>query len=1655
MAEYTSSIELKAVTRDLDKKLGKVTKDLKGIDAQVQKTQSGFKKMTTQASKGFDKLNKKLKENRAQIAGIAVAVSGIALKGVSDFKKFQSGIAQIATLGVKDLKKVEKQLDNVRKEFGITGAEATKGYYDIISAGAKEGAEALNQLAAATKLAKAGNTDLAGSIDIVTSGMNIFGKSGETASSITDKLFMSVKFGKTTVEELGATFGFVAPVVAAAGLGMSDYAAAMASVTAGGIKTNQATTGLKAVLSNIIKVTPKAAKEAKRLGIEFNVAALESKGFVGFMEEIKEAAGGDVEVLGRLFDSIESINTAAVLTSDKGFASLKRNMESMTDSAGATATALEVVQETADFQFAKFNASLSIMSKNIGAAVVPGLVDLAEAFAPVVDFMANMIAHNPGIVKVTISLTALATSLAFLGGPATIGLVALGGTFVMLLKKFKAFEQGGVAAFELIQLKWSNFIAGFQDMSISEIFQKMFDNSINWISKMMTKIKDKMADLWGFFADPVKEAVDAVDKFFYDLYIAVVGNSYVPDMVEGIKDSIAELWSGFVTPIRQMTERVKTYFEDLAGQDLTPSETIKTMWTDFTTALKEGWDKATAAVKKYWEATKGENQITPTDSETVTGNTVTDFLRSAAVLGVINTLLRGATAATLAWKTATADLGAAGVTPLAGFKEMGKFKFTGLRGEIQRVTQVLRELRAASTDDLAGGNTTDAKTTQRALQNASKLEQAIRKDRIANARTSGQEIIEIRASQQAKILEKLVAEADAKGVKLERGFMSRFFFGDGTMHTFSEKMLGLFRRLGVGFDGLISRLRVFTGGMDSFTTNVQSQRAASANAAVKTADDAVREARKGVTRAGVAKVATPLASPNMAQVDKELAAAEKRLADAEKKLAKATARAEKLNGSAGKIATAITKISELLRSTTASYNTWLVNSATTNRFAMALGQVSGGIAATLKSISVSFSNMKIGSTLASAMKVGKESRKFTTGLNIIAGIMSRAGAAFSTVFEQGAKATRGVAMVGQTVANSKAVSATGKAVVGMANFAKLPQAMRILGVIARKVLIPIFAVVDAFRGFTSTEELQKNLDSEAEEFTFAQKSISAISEAIGNFFGGFLQIGGMIADYFGAEHMAEYLKNIDLAPQVAKFFKGMKNIFDAVVDIMKAIFGTDDEGDGTESAFTTVIKRVGELLSGLLDTFLAITEAFAGIASGDLTLSQAATDIGTALGTFFLDVAQALIDGLAAGIKGLGSWGADLLKDLASGALEWLKEKFTFWGNDDDGAKSEINRNGIKEFNTGGPVFGAGTGTSDSIPAMLSNGEYVINAKQTSKYRSLLEAINGGHKLPGFKTGGEVGKSYQFLQFNRQQSPHADLTGGKGSFNLDRTMTMFVNNLDQTNPKVQQVVEMMTELDAATTNLTESQALEHDYTKRINRLLLELNSETAGLAETTSKAAGSVEKLSESAEVASNAWEGMGATLTAPIKQAFMEGGSIADGLKMGIHNMMRNIAGKFLDRAFAPIEASIDNMLQGFINNIGTSLTNVSGGAGTSAISGSGTLGGFIKSIFMSKGGIVPQYLATGGVASGYGPKGSDTVPAWLTPGEVVLNAGQQKDVANAMGKKGGGSTYVTNNINVSGNVDQRAIDQIKNVIASSPNEVNNAANTGKRNASGIRRSR
>ena len=90
------------------------------------------------------------------------------------------------------------------------------------------------------------------------------------------------------------------------------------------------------------------------------------------------------------------------------------------------------------------------------------------------------------------------------------------------------------------------------------------------------------------------------------------------------------------------------------------------------------------------------------------------------------------------------------------------------------------------------------------------------------------------------------------------------------------------------------------------------------------------------------------------------------------------------------------------------------------------------------------------------------------------------------------------------------------------------------------------------------------------------------------------------------------------------------------------------------------------------------------------------------------------------------------LKGLATAAAKLALLKAAFAG-----AKALV-----KGFAVGGYVQGAGTGTSDSIPAILSNGESVMTAKATSMFSPILSAFNqlgGGVPIVVNNGGSNIG----------------------------------------------------------------------------------------------------------------------------------------------------------------------------------------------------------------------------------------------------------------------------------------------------------------------------
>ncbi len=86
------------------------------------------------------------------------------------------------------------------------------------------------------------------------------------------------------------------------------------------------------------------------------------------------------------------------------------------------------------------------------------------------------------------------------------------------------------------------------------------------------------------------------------------------------------------------------------------------------------------------------------------------------------------------------------------------------------------------------------------------------------------------------------------------------------------------------------------------------------------------------------------------------------------------------------------------------------------------------------------------------------------------------------------------------------------------------------------------------------------------------------------------------------------------------------------------------------------------------------------------------------------------------------------------------------------------------------------------------------------------------------------------------------------------------------------------------------------------------------------------------------------------------------------------------------------------------------------------------------ASGGIVPDYFAAGGIG---GPRGTDTIPAWLTPGEMVLNKSQQQEMFRLLdagmsgGRPAGGDTTV--NVYVQGSIrsDRDLVKIIRDEIA------------------------
>jgi tape measure domain-containing protein len=170
-------------------------------------------------------------------------------------------------------------------------------------------------------------------------------------------------------------------------------------------------------------------------------------------------------------------------------------------------------------------------------------------------------------------------------------------------------------------------------------------------------------------------------------------------------------------------------------------------------------------------------------------------------------------------------------------------------------------------------------------------------------------------------------------------------------------------------------------------------------------------------------------------------------------------------------------------------------------------------------------------------------------------------------------------------------------------------------------------------------------------------------------------------------------------------------------------------------------KRAGLTVDDALRAKIdATADAYARAKDAFDTARQSQEEFQSALAGFGDDLKQGLADAVIEGRR-LDEVLQSIVKRLANKALGSAFDGiFGAVTKGLTGAGGGLLSGLLPKFAGGGMIRGPGGGTSDSILAAVSNGEYIVPAEATRKFLPILEAIRSGH-LPRFAAGGVIGSA--------------------------------------------------------------------------------------------------------------------------------------------------------------------------------------------------------------------------------------------------------------------------------------------------------------------------
>ncbi len=574
-------IETENNLRDLERQAGQSAVALQKIAATGEKLKT--------VGSAIEGVGQKLMPVTAAVGGLGAA----AVKVASDFDSAMSQVAAVSGATGKDLEALRDKAREMGSKTKFSASEAAEAMNYMAMAGWKTN-DMLSGIEGIMNLAAASGEDLATTSDIVTDALTALGLSAEDSGHFADILAAASSNANTNVSMMGETFKYCAPVAGALGFSAEDTAEAIGLMANAGIKSSQAGTAMRSMMTNL-------TGEVKFVGDAFGELTIQTTNTDGSMRSLGDILADCRAAFAQMSESEKAANAEALVGKNamSGFLAvmnaapgdIEKLNNAINNCDGTAEKMAATMQDNLAGQLTILKSQLEELAISIGEILMPYIRQIVGWIQGLVDWL-NSLDEGTKKIIVTVALVAAALGPVLIVIGKVVGAIGTIMTVVPQIASAISGVIGFVSGTVIPAISAVVAAIGWVPLAIAAVVAILvvLYNKCEWfreaVNAIWTQIKEFFVSAWevicSFFTETIPNAWNSLVSFFQG----------IPAWWSGLWQSVGDFFSNIWT--NMMNNPVLTGIVDM----------IRSLWENLSTTLQGIWNGIKTAASGAWELIK-------------------------------------------------------------------------------------------------------------------------------------------------------------------------------------------------------------------------------------------------------------------------------------------------------------------------------------------------------------------------------------------------------------------------------------------------------------------------------------------------------------------------------------------------------------------------------------------------------------------------------------------------------------------------------------------------------------------------------------------------------------------------------------------------------------------------------------------------------------------------------------------------------------------------------------------------------------------------------------------------------------------------------------------------------------------------------------------